>query len=200
MVFMNMKICIQCNKEKDELQFNINGRNGYRNLRCKICLASNRQAKVATEPDTIVKPSSELTHKTCKVCEKNRLIKYFWKNSQYKDGYDARCKICRIEGRKQPKKNISKKTTPKHLQNVDQIIKLTFLRKEDFMSMWEFLESMGYDIHNKEKSVHEQFIDKWNGLTNSNMTYTTKVRATVNMYLPNGDLNPEYIKYKKNSK
>ena len=24
MVFMNMKICIQCNKEKDELQFNIN--------------------------------------------------------------------------------------------------------------------------------------------------------------------------------
>lgn len=199
MVFMNMKTCIQCNKEKDELQFNINGRDGYRNLRCKICLAINRQTKIATKSNTIMEPQPESTHKTCKVCEKNRLIKYFWKNSQYKDGYDSRCKICRIEGRKQPKKNIRNKTTPKHLQTLSQIVILRAVNKEDFIGMWKFLGDIGYDIH-AEKSVHEQFVDKWNKIANANMEYKNKTSHTVSMYLHDGTINPEYTKYKKNLK
>jgi hypothetical protein len=144
--------------------------------------------------------NSELINKTCKVCGENRLIKYFWRNPQYADGFDSRCKICRREGRKQPKKGTRNNSTPKHLQSMQQIIKLTFVTKDDFMCMWDTLEKMGYDIHNKDKSVHEQFVDKWNGITGSDMTYKKKTRPTVNLYLPDGSENPEYFLFQQHKK
>ena len=144
--------------------------------------------------------SEEPPFKVCKVCFVNRPIKQFSRNHLCREGRETRCSFCKKEGKTQNRQSKKYKQTPKHLQNVDQIMRLTFVRKEDFMSMWKFLESMGYDIHNEEKSVHEQFVDKWNGLTNSNMTYRTKVRATVNMYLPDGSENPKYFSYEQHKK
>lgn len=193
MVFMFMKKCIQCNIEKNELQFNINGRNGYRNLRCKICQANNRKG---IKP---VKVETELSHKTCKVCNINRLIKYFWKNAQYKDGYDSRCKICRGQGRKQNRNNTRNKLTPKHLQSFEQMVNLRAVTKEDFMDMWKFLETIGYDVKSN-KSVHEQFVDKWNASDDAGLHYKNKNSHNVAMYLYDGSINPEYLKYKKHLK
>jgi hypothetical protein len=147
-----------------------------------------------------VDSSEEPPFKVCKVCLVNRPIKQFSRNHLCREGRETRCSFCKKEGKTQNRERKRDKETPKHLQTVDQIMRLTFVTKDDFKNMWDFLESIGYDVHNKEKSVHEQFVDKWNGLTGSKMTYRNKVRGTVSMYLADGSLNPEYTKYPQHKK
>jgi hypothetical protein len=193
-----MKECVQCKKIYPNTSFNINGRNGYRNLRCRICLAKNRKEKQkVTEPEVI--KVTEPDHKICKVCGINRSIKMFSRNHLCKDGRESRCGICKKLGKKQIRNKSKYKTTPPHLQSTDQIMRLSAVTKEDYMKMWELLSVMGYDIHG-EKSVHEQFIDKWNKISGHKINYRTKIRETTNMYLPDGSENPIYYSYETHKK
>jgi hypothetical protein len=97
--------------------------------------------------------------KKCRVCEKVKNVKYFYTVKNNKDGFDTKCRMCKIDYAKNYKKNNPSKP-PKNKNIVGSFdYKLSPLKKEDFYSMYKLLEKLGYDI---KGDIHQQFIDRHN--------------------------------------
>lgn len=91
--------------------------------------------------------------KVCGACLKEKELKSFYRNIAYKDGYDSRCKHCKMNG------ILLKSRKPKSISKTNGSLKLTSPTKEDYRTMYEFLEKSGYDL---KKDIHLQFCEKYN--------------------------------------
>ena len=135
------KICDTCKVEKTITSFSINGRDGYRNRRCKHCVTIN-----ANNGD----------RKLCRACDTEKPIDEFPTTSV--NGLKAsRCKICVTNKILIPKekRNVFGKSqySPQRLVNIT---------KEDYKDTYIFLrDSLGYDL-TSHLSIHEQFCLKHN--------------------------------------
>jgi hypothetical protein len=168
------KICSVCGVEQHYLQFNINGRNGYRNKKCKVCLSKHK--KQSSVDYKLVET------KVCKCCNIERHITFFWRIVGEKR--QSRCKVCFknkvfIQPRLLPEDKIEKKS--KYNKSHDEIFRLEAPNAEDYKFTYKFLESCGYDITG---DIHKQFCEKYN------LKYKKKNQFTEPHYLYDGSLNP----------
>jgi hypothetical protein len=133
---IEMKICATCQSEKPITAFSLNGRNGYRNRRCKPCVIIN-----ANHGD----------RKICSACDIEKPIDEFSTTNVY-GLKKSRCKLCVINKILIPKEkrylNGKSKFSTQRLSNVT---------KEDYKDTYIFLKTiLGYDL-NSHLSIHEQF-------------------------------------------
>ena len=98
-----------------------------------------------------------LKTKICCACKKEKELKSFYVNAYMKDGYEARCKICKKSKILCRKKEYVKRGRPQ-LKNQPQ---LWNVRKKDWIETYEFLKKIGYDL-SSNKTIHEQFCEKHN--------------------------------------
>jgi len=170
----NTKICSVCGVEQHYLQFNINGRNGYRNKKCKICLSKHKKESSA---------DYKLTEtKVCKSCNIERPITFFWR--VVGDKRQNRCKVCFknkmfIQPRCAPEDRPEKKS--KYNKSHDEIFRLDAPTANDYKLTYKFIESCGYNIF---EDIHKQFCEKYN------LKYRKKNQFTEPHYLYDGSLNP----------
>lgn len=170
----NTKICSVCGVEQHYLQFNINGRNGYRNKKCKICLSKHIKSKHKdyNSPET----------KVCKACNIERPITFFWRVVGNKR--QNRCKVCFknkvfIQPRCAPEDRPEKKS--KYHKTYNEIFRLDAPTAEHYKLTYDFLKSCGYNI---SEDIHKQFCEKYN------LKYKKKNQFTEPHYLYDGSLNP----------
>jgi hypothetical protein len=151
------RICVVCGKEKSIKSYVVNGRNGYRHKICKVCVSMG-----LTRRDLAPLPKET---RMCASCEVTKPINQFYRNNALIDGYEKRCKTCKIN-------NISSrvKAEPKEKYNAEVTMNLVGLREDDFKSTYLFLQSIGYDL---SRNLHEQFCEKYNLPVNP-VPYTTK--------------------------
>lgn len=151
------KICCICNVEKPISAFSLNGRDGYRNIRCKPCVIIN---------------TNNGDKKTCKACDIEKPINEF--STKNINGLkQSRCKLCVINKIyiPQEKKDLSGKSnySPERLGNIT---------KEDYKDTYIFLRNvLGYDL-SSHLSIHEQFCLKYN-LTPHNPLNSFKVHYSI---------------------
>jgi len=101
--------------------------------------------------------------KICRACEKKLNIRWFYANKFGRDGYDAKCKSCKKLGIK-IHRIIKTKATREYAH-----LSLFNPKKEDWIQTYKFLKVMGYDL-SSEKTIHEQFCEKYNLKTRERMT------------------------------
>lgn len=161
------KICSICGITKHYLQFNINGRDGYRNKKCKICLSKHIKTKNIKLIETRI----------CKACGIIRPLTYFWILTGEKR--QSRCKICfKKKIFIYPKVNPEDRPPKKRKSEMFRLNATTF---EDYELTYKFLEICGYDI---KEDIHKQFCEKYN------LKYKKKNVFTQPEYLYDGTLNP----------
>lgn len=99
--------------------------------------------------------------KKCKVCERVKPINQFYKQSTGKFGYTGKCKICYNTYKKELLLNSKKeiKDVNKNYYVSSNIVKFTNPTKKDYMEMYNFMESIGYD---PKGNIAKQFAEKWN--------------------------------------
>ena len=101
--------------------------------------------------------------KKCRVCEQTKEIEKFYVVINNTDGYDHKCKVCRLIHNKYVRNNPVKKRIKDEVEPkvaFDSFnYRLSTVKKEDFYLMYEFLEKLGYDI---KGDIHQQFIDRHN--------------------------------------
>jgi hypothetical protein len=151
-------VCVVCEKEKLITSFSIYGRKGFRRKVCKVCINQGLTMKDIKISET----------KLCIACDVKKPINQFYRNNALIDGYEKRCKSCKIN-------NISSrvKAEPKSFgekYNAEVTMNLVGLREDDFRSTYLFLQSIGYDL---SRNLHEQFCEKYNLPVNP-VPYTTK--------------------------
>ena len=94
--------------------------------------------------------------KKCIACLKEKEVKWFYKNSSTKDGWQYRCKLCMKNGILKPKPE-----KPALLGPSDRLmLNLAFITKEDYINTFKALEMIGYDLKS-ELSIHQQFCEKY---------------------------------------
>jgi len=87
MVYPIEKKCFECSKVKPISEFTKgNDRDGY-SRRCKNCKTICRIKRKK-------RPKTNISKKTCRLCEQSKSISEFYKNSDTKDGYSGNCKEC----------------------------------------------------------------------------------------------------------
>ena len=91
--------------------------------------------------------------RVCKACGNEKNLKSFHRNGLYKDGFDVRCKICKRQG------VLVKERKPKKIAKTPSPLSLKCPTKEDYKTMFLFLERMGYDLN---RDIHIQFCEKYN--------------------------------------
>jgi hypothetical protein len=143
------KVCSECNVKKDYLEFNLNGRNGYRNKRCKQCVKSLKAGI----------PIIKL--KTCKACLIERPINNFEKSKDWSDGYQSRCKICKKNGTKIVFASDGKWAKKRNIKTNYRGLVITNPMKQDYIDTFMFLRDAGYNL---KEDIHIQFCEKY-GLT-----------------------------------
>lgn len=108
----------------------------------------------------------------CCSCGKLKSEKNYTRNTQVPRGFNARCKTCVSEGFKCTKTNDRVK---KSLIDKSEYPKLKNTTAEDWIDMYKFLESIGYDI---SKDIHIQFCEKHNITPNIRNKYPYRVYHT----------------------
>lgn len=88
----------------------------------------------------------------CPACQREKEVKYFYKNNQNYNGYQPRCKICQ-----QTKKRINPNRPDKPMSSVRALC-LSRIDKNDFIDAYDFLKKSGYDL---ERNIHIQFCEKY---------------------------------------
>jgi len=90
----------------------------------------------------------------CRKCDAKYPKEYFHNCKTKPNGIHEVCKFCANEiGAMYRKRRKEEQRQVAH-------IKLTSSTKKDYCKMYEFLESIGYDL-NSDKSIHEQFCLKY---------------------------------------
>lgn len=133
--------------------------------------------------------------KECKICKITKPFKEYHACQKCGDGHLGVCKTCKKEGKtiretlpkKQPKFN-------RMWSNFDDnFMKMKMVNKEDYLTMYEFLASCGYDV---TKDIHQQFIDRWNVGDKKPLKYKKRGSNSINSYTWEGKPNPAYRKFK----
>lgn len=145
------RICNVCGKEKPITNYSINGRKGYRRKSCKLCYATR------FEREEVFIDKESLQQKICGACKMTKDIRNFHRNNLFRDGYDSRCKLCKIEGRTCTKKHSHSEFNDR-LKEADNGLKLSSVRREDWLQTYSLLKDMGYDL---TKNISEQFCLKY---------------------------------------
>ncbi len=120
----------------------------------------------------------------CRKCHHELPITDFYTSKNMKSGYLTQCKLCWRERHKNPE---NKPKSP-DLMGLDDL-RLYRLTKDDYKSLYELLDRIGYDT---TKDIHKQFIDKWNNKNDYKMIYGKRGASSINKYLPDGSINPQY--------
>ena len=94
-----------------------------------------------------------LKSKKCRACGREKLLKFFYKSSNLKNGYLARCKICYNSKVTSIKKDKGTQKFPKDAYS------LTGIAEKDYKLMYYMLKSIGYSL---DRDIHEQFCEKYN--------------------------------------
>lgn len=135
------KVCGVCNTEKSISSFSYQKNKDYRRKVCKVCVSKGLKMTV----------TSELETKICRACGIRQDVKFFHKSKGVSDGYIARCKKCKSEGKLIPK-DVKQKVEFKPLT-------LAAPTEEDYIEMYLTLKKMGYDLN---KDIHVQFSERYN--------------------------------------
>lgn len=134
--------------------------------------------------------------KICKSCDIEKLITDFHLNPKMKSGRANVCKKCVSLGKRitDPNKP-SLQAQLKWDRLKEDKSRMSFVTVEDYLLMYEFIRLCGYDT---DKDVHQQFLDKWNPHVNGKpMKYKKRYGTGKNMFLPNGERNPDRTTNKK---
>jgi hypothetical protein len=94
--------------------------------------------------------------KICRACHKEKSLKSFYRNKQYADGYEPKCRICKVNKVRirelKPKKSI-------YFQDWNHYFRLVHPNLEDYCMCYGFFSNIGYD---PSKDIHTQFCEKYN--------------------------------------
>lgn len=131
----------------------------------------------------------EIETRICKACSVEKSITQFHKCKNCTQGIVGVCKICKSKGRTVPKDYKVPKFNQKWGLTDGRLLSIQGVSKEDYLSMYEFLKVIGYDV---DADVHQQFLDKWNPhVKGKKMKYKRRTdNKSINTYLPNGERNP----------
>lgn len=91
---------------------------------------------------------NSLETKLCKACNKVKSLKSFHRTYGV---LHARCKQCKLEGKKINRADIDRTDRSKNY------FRLNNTTKEDYIHTYRLLEAMGYDL---KKDIHVQFCEK----------------------------------------
>ena len=135
--------------------------------------------------------------KICKACDIEKPVTDYHKNPKMKTGRANVCKKCVALGKRIRKENVSSIEAQLKWDRIkEEKTRLSFVSKEDYLLMYEFLRGIGYDT---DGDIHQQFLDKWNPHVKGKLMKKKKRRSTsLNAYLPNGEFNPDRKTNKKN--
>jgi hypothetical protein len=125
-------------------------------------------------------PTGEDGKRECRDCNKKKQLNHFYKSYNYVDGYTPMCKICYIERRdriKEPKANKKEKIQPLK----SDMAKMTVCSKQDYMDMYKFFETIGYDI---TQNISKQFCEK------HDLKYRDRRQQDLSLYTHDGKKNP----------
>ena len=102
-----------------------------------------------------------LETKLCKACDLVKPINHFHRTGLTTgDGRNARCRVCKRDGLLIPKELKKRRSKGDSVTILDDI-KITHIKDEDYMEMYVWLEKqLGYDLRS-EKSIHEQFCERY---------------------------------------
>ena len=102
-----------------------------------------------------------LETKLCKACDLVKPVNHFHRTGLTSgDGRNARCRVCKRIGLLLPKEL---KRIPRRGIGVSIFddIKISHVKDQDFIEMYVWLEKrLGYDLRS-EKSIHEQFCERY---------------------------------------
>jgi hypothetical protein len=131
-------------------------------------------------------PTGEDGKRECRECNKRKTLNFFYKSTNYVDGYSYLCRRCFTD-----KKNRVKEPKPVNKEKIksskDDMAKMTVCSKQDYMDMYAFFEKIGYDI---TKNISQQFCDKYD------LTYRERRNQDLSLYLPDGNKNPLHRRVK----
>jgi hypothetical protein len=134
--------------------------------------------------------------KECKICKVVKLFNDFPTCKKCINGCTNICKLCKKQGKtiteldyKTPKFNI------KWSKRDDNFMRMFVVSKQDYKSMYNLMASIGYNV---EEDIHKQFVDKLNSRLDKPVKYKKRPSNSINHYLSNGEVNPNYKKQKKN--
>lgn len=133
--------------------------------------------------------------KLCRACDTIKSVSEFYKNNKTKDKLDYKCILCSKMKRLIPVKPKEKVERPKTGEH--NFYSLSGVNAGSYKSMYELLALLGYDISNKDKSIHEQFVDRCNEKYNMNMKYKKRSKKEISRYLYDGSENPDYLQARK---
>ena len=135
--------------------------------------------------------------KICKACDIEKPVTDYHKNPKMRTGRANVCKKCVALGKRIRKENVSSIEAQLKWDRIkEEKTRLSFVSKEDYLLMYEFLRGIGYDT---DGDIHQQFLDKWNPHVKGKLMKKKKRRSTsLNAYLPNGEVNPNKKTNKKN--
>jgi hypothetical protein len=124
--------------------------------------------------------------KTCKTCNIDKPITEYYESKNVKSGRLNICKRCT-----KLKRRISDVKEPELRDTYDKNwFRLYGVNQDQYNSMYEFLRGLGYDCKNGD--IHQQFLDKWNPKITKEMKPKKRPANSDNLYLCNGDVNPNY--------
>jgi hypothetical protein len=125
-------------------------------------------------------PTGEDGKRECINCKKRKELNHFYKSYNYVDGYTYLCKMCYIEHRnkvKEPKAAKKEKIIPQK----DDMAKMTQCSKQDYMDMYDFFKTIGYDI---TQDISQQFCEK------HDLKYKHRRPQDFSLYSSDGKKNP----------
>jgi alanyl-tRNA synthetase len=129
--------------------------------------------------------------KKCYTCKKLLSIDFFYNNKLSKDGKLHDCKECRKQKSKSQKKYYPRQNLSE-INRRGNFLQLKGTTKEDHEMMYELCESMGYDPKNDSKTIHEQFIEKWNIILTKPLRFKRRDHRSLTQYFYDGSINPKY--------
>ena len=110
----------------------------------------------------------------------------FEKRYNQRDGRLSVCKLCYVK---------NAKLEPEKKETWSKNIRLDRPTPEDYAAMYEFMAVIGYDVN---KDIQEQFIDKWNKVSQKKLKYRRRTTSNVSTYFADGSINPVSRTYVNN--
>ena len=75
------------------------------------------------------------------------------------------------------------------LTSEERFFSLNGVKKEDYVTMWELLQQMGYNT-DKDKDIHQQFLDRHNPSSKKPMKYKNRALSDRSQWYADGSKNP----------
>jgi hypothetical protein len=94
-------------------------------------------------------------NKVCVACKKEKSLESFHKSKVHSDGRNIKCAICVNNYNKVQNQKKEKQKADPSLRGMI----IVHPTKDDYLKMYLFLESLGYD---PTKDIHKQFSQKYN--------------------------------------